>query len=340
MWLKKNKKVNKEIEKSKNNNIEFVDLNTNATEEVTNTLEKRINYKVIIISLLLVIIFVVLLPTITSIFDSSSPENYTNTVNSNSGNDLVNGYIQIDRNKANMTVKDVRFYNFTKRSNNTISYNYKAEEVISNTLSLQLYIEIYNRSETIIYREMFNPSSEIEKGPVLSANIVLNPNIYKEAYYVKIVEIKTEEAIITNSLICEKEFTDGIFKLNYNIRYNFGENALLSYEVTKQATIIEPETDEGADGENTENTTETDNENTENTAETDKYNDIFLKEEADVSNTNATDYKREDNYLNYTIDLRTIDLQDSDYELLYNIGTVERTIKIIEESNGWSCKNE
>lgn len=328
MWLKKNKKANKEIEKSKNNNIEFVDLNTNATEEITNTLEKRINYKVIIISLLLVIIFVVLLPTITSIFDSSSPENYKNTVNSNSDNDLVNGYIQIDRNKGNMTVKDVRFYNFAKRSNNTISYNYKAEEVISNTLSLQLYIEIYNRSETIIYREMFNPSSEIEKGPVLSANIVLNPNIYKEAYYVKIVEITTKDAIITNSLICKKEFTDGIFKLNYNIRYNFGENALLSYEVTKQATIIEPETDEEI------------SENTEDTRETDKYNDIFFKEEADVSNTNATDYNREDNYLNYTIDLRTIDLQDSDYELLYNIGTVERTIKIIEESNGWSCKNE
>ena len=71
-----------------------------------------------------------------------------------------------------------------------------------------------------------------------------------------------------------------------------------------------------------------------------KYNDLFLKEEADVSNTNATEYKRENNYLSYTIDLRTIDLQDSDYQLLYSIGTVERTVKVVEESNGWSCSNE
>ena len=69
-------------------------------------------------------------------------------------------------------------------------------------------------------------------------------------------------------------------------------------------------------------------------------NDLFLQEEADVSNTNVTEYQRSDNYLNYTIDLRTIDLQDSNYELLYNIGTVERTVKVIEESNGWSCSNE
>ena len=224
-----------------------------------------------------------------------------------------------------MTVNDVRFYNFTKRSDNTISYNYKAEKAIKNTLSLKLYIEIYNRSETIIYREIFNPSVEIEKGPVLFSTITLNSNLYKEAYYVKVVEITTENAIVTNSINCTKEFMDGIFNVKYNIKYNFGENALLSYEVTKNAIISQTGDD------NTETSENTDLE---------KYNDIFLQEEADVSNTNATEYQRSDNYLNYTIDLRTIDLQDSNYKLLYNIGTVERTVKVIEESNGWSCSNE
>lgn len=323
MLFKKNKKTNNK-DKLEANNIEFVDLENDNKSEIANTLEQRINYKIIIICVLVVVIFVLLLPTITSIFDTSSPENYTNDVNNNSSNNLVNGYIQIDRNDSNMTVNDVRFYNFTKRSNNTISYNYKAEKAIKNTLSLKLYIEIYNRSETIIYREIFNPSLEIEKGPVLSSTITLNPNLYKEAYYVKVVEIATEDAIVTNSINCKKEFTDGVFNVNYNIKYNFGENALLSYEVTKIANISESEDDE-------ETSTETDLE---------KYNDLFLKEEADVSNTNATEYKRENNYLSYTIDLRTIDLQDSDYQLLYSIGTVERTVKVVEESNGWSCSNE
>ena len=322
MLFKKNKKTNNK-DKLEANNIEFVDLENDNKSEIANTLEQRINYKIIIICVLVVVIFVLLLPTITSIFDTSSPENYTNDVNNNSSNNLVNGYIQIDRNDSNM-VNDVRFYNFTKRSNNTISYNYKAEKAIKNTLSLKLYIEIYNRSETIIYREIFNPSLEIEKGPVLSSTITLNPNLYKEAYYVKVVEIATEDAIVTNSINCKKEFTDGVFNVNYNIKYNFGENALLSYEVTKIANISESEDDE-------ETSTETDLE---------KYNDLFLKEEADVSNTNATEYKRENNYLSYTIDLRTIDLQDSDYQLLYSIGTVERTVKVVEESNGWSCSNE
>ena len=323
MLFKKNKKTNNN-NKLEANNIEFVDLENDNKSEITNTLEQRINYKIIIICVLVVVIFVLLLPTITSIFDTSSPENYTNNVNNNSSNNLVNGYIQIDRNDSNMTVNDVRFYNFTKRSNNTISYNYKAEKAIKNTLSLKLYIEIYNRSETIIYREIFNPSLEIEKGPVLSSTITLNPNLYKEAYYVKVVEIATEDAIVTNSINCKKEFTDGVFNVNYSIKYNFGENALLSYEVTKIANISESE-------ENEEASTEIDLE---------KYNDLFLKEEADVSNTNATEYKRENNYLSYTIDLRTIDLQDSDYQLLYSIGTVERTVKVVEESNGWSCSNE
>ncbi len=323
MLFKKNKKTNNK-DKLEANNIEFVDLENDNKSEIANTLEQRINYKIIIICVLVVVIFVLLLPTITSIFDTSSPENYTNDVNNNSSNNLVNGYIQIDRNDSNMTVNDVRFYNFTKRSNNTISYNYKAEKAIKNTLSLKLYIEIYNRSETIIYREIFNPSLEIEKGPVLSSTITLNPNLYKEAYYVKVVEIATEDAIVTNSINCKKEFTDGVFNVNYNIKYNFGENALLSYEVTKIANISESEDDE-------ETSTEIDLE---------KYNDLFLKEEADVSNTNATEYKRENNYLSYTIDLRTIDLQDSDYQLLYSIGTVERTVKVVEESNGWSCSNE
>ena len=323
MLFKKNKKTNNN-NKLEANNIEFVYLENDNKSEITNTLEQRINYKIIIICVLVVVIFVLLLPTITSIFDTSSPENYTNNVNNNSSNNLVNGYIQIDRNDSNMTVNDVRFYNFTKRSNNTISYNYKAEKAIKNTLSLKLYIEIYNRSETIIYREIFNPSLEIEKGPVLSSTITLNPNLYKEAYYVKVVEIATEDAIVTNSINCKKEFTDGVFNVNYSIKYNFGENALLSYEVTKIANISESE-------ENEEASTEIDLE---------KYNDLFLKEEADVSNTNATEYKRENNYLSYTIDLRTIDLQDSDYQLLYSIGTVERTVKVVEESNGWSCSNE
>ena len=86
--------------------------------------------------------------------------------------------------------------------------------------------------------------------------------------------------------------------------------------------------------------TEDNEESTSEDTDLEKYNDLFLQEEADVSNTNATEYQRSDNYLNYTIDLRTIDLQDSNYELLYNIGTVERTVKVIEESNGWSCSNE
>lgn len=323
MLFKKNKKTNNK-DKLEANNIEFVDLENDNKSEIANTLEQRINYKIIIICVLVVVIFVLLLPTITSIFDTSSPENYTNDVNNNSSNNLVNGYIQIDRNDSNMTVNDVRFYNFTKRSNNTISYNYKAEKAIKNTLSLKLYIEIYNRSETIIYREIFNPSLEIEKGPVLSSTITLNPNLYKEAYYVKVVEIATEDAIVTNSINCKKEFTDGVFNVNYNIKYNFGENALLSYEVTKIANISESEDDE-------ETSTEIDLE---------KYNDLFLKEEADVSNTNTAECKRENNYLSYTIDLRTIDLQNSDYQLLYSIGTVERTVKVVEESNGWSCSNE
>ena len=323
MLFKKNKKTNNK-DKLEANNIEFVDLENDNKSEIANTLEQRINYKIIIICVLVVVIFVLLLPKITSIFDTSSPENYINNVNNNSSNNLVNGYIQIDKNNGDITVNDVKFYNFTKRSNNVISYNYKAEKAIKNTLSLKLYIEIYNRSETIIYREIFNPSLEIEKGPVLSSTITLNPNLYKEAYYVKVVEIATEDAIVTNSINCKKEFTDGVFNVNYSIKYNFGENALLSYEVTKIANISESE-------ENEEASTEIDLE---------KYNDLFLKEEADVSNTNATEYKRENNYLSYTIDLRTIDLQDSDYQLLYSIGTVERTVKVVEESNGWSCSNE
>lgn len=324
MLFKKSKKANKDNNATADN-IEFIDLDNSDKTDVTDKIDKKINYKVILICVILVIVFVFLLPTITSIFDKSSPENYTNTVNNNSSNNLVNGFIQIDKNDSNMTVNDVRFYNFTKRSNNLISYNYKAEKAIKNTLSLKLYIEIYNRSETIIYREVFNPSTEIEKGPVLSSSITLNPNLYKEAYYVKIVEITSENAIVTNSINCTKEFTDGIFNLKYSVKYNFGENALLSYEVTKNAIISQTEDNEESTSEDTD---------------LEKYNDIFLQEEADVSNTNATEYQRDNNYLKYTIDLRTIDLQDSNYKLLYNIGTVERTVKVIEESNGWSCSNE
>ena len=54
MLFKKKKEINNTNSNVTNNinNIEFVDLENNSTTEVTNTLEKRINFKVIIIRMI------------------------------------------------------------------------------------------------------------------------------------------------------------------------------------------------------------------------------------------------------------------------------------------------
>jgi len=308
-------KVNEEIEI-----IEF-DTNENKSEKVVNTLEERKNNRIIIIIVIAIALFAFILPSLTKIFNKDSNQNYSETVDKNSQTNLINGFIQIDKTDSNIVFKNIKFYNFIKRGNDTISYNYKASSIIKNVKSLNIYIEIYNSSEKLIYREEFFPSNKIEKGPVNTSNIKLNSLLYKEAYFVKIVEMDNNSKNVDNSLICTKNFVDDIYDVTYTIKYNFTSESLLSYEVDRKVTIIENPTSE-----NTEIT------------DKNKYNDIFFKEQADIENTNVTSINRDDNHINYIIDLRTLDLKESEYEVLYKIGTIYRTIELVEESDGWICE--
>lgn len=313
------KKVKSETKENTNiDGIEIVDLES-SNDKVVNTLEQRKEFKIAIFIGIGVLLFALLLPKITSIFTKDSIFTYTDEVNEIVNNKTVDGMLIIGKEEGSITAKKVKFYNPLKRTNNQISVTYLPDTVIKDVDKLNLYVEIYNSNKNLISRVKFTNIEKLERKVQGNYKIDMNETIYKEAEYLKVTIIKDEEfSNITDNLTCIYENIEGNAKVYYKRIYNFTNNGLLSYTVSKSVSKI--------DVNNVDNTI------------IEKYTKLFSTENDVLKKTNIDGINLTDNSIEYTVNLSTLELNNSSYKKLYEQGSIKRQIELSEENLKWMCE--
>lgn len=313
------KKVKSETKENTNiDGIEIVDLES-SNDKVVNTLEQRKEFKIAIFIGIGVLLFALLLPKITSIFTKDSIFTYTDEVNEIVNNKTVDGMLIIGKEEGSITAKKVKFYNPLKRTNNQISVTYLPDTVIKDVDGLNLYVEIYNSNKNLISRVKFTNIEKLERKVQGNYKIDMNETIYKEAEYLKVTIIKDEEfSNITDNLTCIYENIEGNAKVYYKRIYNFTNNGLLSYTVSKSVSKI--------DVNNVDNTI------------IEKYTKLFSTENGVLKKTNIEGINLTDTSIEYTVNLSTLELNNSSYKKLYEQGSIKRQIELSEENLKWMCE--
>lgn len=320
--LKKNNVVN-EIEKIKpeeeieildfNDNIEIIDLGTSTV--IDNPLERKKERRILIIIILVLLIFSLSLPSITKLFKVSNNTSKVDETNKNIKyyKTTEEGLLEIGKEEGNITVNNVKFYNFIKRSNNTLSLVYLPEDEIKNVNDLNIYIELYNSSKTVIYRTMFTSASVLERKLQKTYTLTLPSDIYKEAVYAKVTLIESKDFTdLKDILVCTKSNTDGVVNYTYKVTYNFSKNGLSNYIVENTISTVNGE-DIPSDYENTN------------------------KKEAElVTSMGVEDLVYDEKSIKYKVNL--INTKVNEVKKDYTLGTTKKSVKLNEENNNWSCK--
>lgn len=313
------KKVKSETKDNTNiDGIEIVDLE-GSNDKVVNTLEQRKEFKIAIIIGVGVLLFALLLPKITSIFTKDSIFTYTDEVNDVVNNKTVDGMLEIGKEEGSITAKKVKFYNPLKRTNNQISVTYLPNIGINDVDGLNLYVEIYNSNKNLIARVKFTNIEKLDRKVQGNYKIDMNETLYKEAEYLKVTIIKDGEfSNITDTLTCTYENIEGNLKVYYKRVYNFTNNGLLSYNISKSVSKI--------DISDVDNTI------------IEKYTKIFSTENDVLKKTNIEGINLTDTSIEYTVNLSTLELGNSSYKKLYEQGSIKRQIELSEESLKWMCE--
>ena len=312
------KKSNKTKKNNNTDDIEIVDLDT-GEDKIVNTLEQRNEFKIALIIGISVIIFALLLPTITSIFTKDSIFSYTDKVNEIVNDKTINGMLELNKEEGSITAKRVKFYSPRKSTNNQISVTYLPETGFNDVDSLNLYIEIYNSNKELITRVKFTNITKLERKVQGSYKINLNETIYKEAKYFKITIIKDKDFDkINDTLTCKYSFTHNNVKVDYERKYNFTKSGLLSYSINKTITKL--------DETSLDNTT------------LEEYKKLFTTENENLKKTNIEDITLTDSSINYTVNLSTLKLGKSSYKNIYEQGSIKRQIELSEAKMNWMCE--
>lgn len=312
----------KKKNKSNKNTDDIEIVNLDSDEKIENTLEQRKEFRISILIGVIAVVFVFLLPTITSLFNKDSIFSYSDNVNEIINSETIDGMLEINKEKGYITANKIKFYNPRKTTNNQVSVTYLPMNKISNLNSLNLYIEIYNSNKELIARTKFNDKSQLERKVQGLYKMNLNETLYKEAKYFKVVIIDDKEfSNINDNLICKYNFSDSNVNITYERIYNFTNNGLISYKEIKEVKKI-----------NNDEVQETDNTTLQ------KYLDIFNNENEELKKTNIQDLTLSESALEYTIVLNEFEKNKSNYQKLYEQGSIKRQIELSDESLNWVCE--
>ncbi len=301
--------------------IEILELNEEEhktkepeTEKHKNIFDIGKENKIIFLILIGILIFAFMLPTITSWFSKNSIFTYTDKMEEIKNNQTVDGMLEIGNEEGSITAKNIRFYNFTKKTNNQISVVYLPESGINNVNEKNIFIELYNKGKNVIYRTQFTTSAKLERKVQGIYTLNVNETIYKEAIYGKIVILKDDDFKNSNdTLVCTNITKENDYEIENKVTYNFSNMGLKSYVVSRRVI------------------------NTVDSELNEEYS-FFKKEEEIIEKTNVSDLTYDNDKVQYTIDLQTLDTKNSGYTLLYEKGSLKRQISLSEETKGWSCK--
>ncbi len=287
----------------------------NSTSSVTPAVEYSTNKKKSSNFLFFLVIIILLVITffIDNVVDFLTEDNYQYlngiTPDSSSSN-LVNGFIKVGENNSFIKLEKIKFYNFRQTDSGVVSLDFISDKSISKPENLEIYVELYNSNQELLYKELFNPESKIENGVVTQYSMYVSNDVYLAVFYAKTVIYTKAEKASTQSLSCTYTIKNNNIDLIYKNTYNFINNELNSYDVSKSYT------------------------STSENAEVLKYKAEIKEEYLDITKYNITNnYK--DNLLTYTISLENY---PEGYTPLYSKGTVMKTISNKEKLKKWTCE--
>ncbi len=297
------------------NNIEVVDLNTDNTSEIPQKKEKS-NIGIILVIFLIVGLFIMFLPYVDSFIKNvDTASYYDGNDDEDSEFNLYNGKIIIGEDSF-MTVSDIKYYNFSKKSDNILNFNYISNKSISNVEDLGIYISLYSSSEELIYRSKFS-SEKIISNSVDVYKLSLPAEIYSNSKYAK-VEVINDNSLTDateTSMECIYDKTVEDINLYYSVKYYFKLDQLTKYEVEKNILYSKEEESEKLL----------------------EYKQELTAEYNLISSTNVQNIEKDELVLSYIVDFSTLDLLNSEFSPLYEEGTIKYEIKNKENSLGWEC---
>jgi len=229
--------------------------------------------------------------------------------NEYSSNNLIDGFIKINDKDSYVKFNKIKFYNFRQTSKGVVTFNYVSDKNISKPSNLEIYIELYDHNQQLIYKGLFNPK-RIDSNVVTIYDINVSSEVYSSVFYAKVVEYTKEEKNTTQKLKCTYTFETANMVLKYVNTYNFTNNELVSYDVNKTLTY------------------EIENDDTE------KYKNVIANEYENIKN-----YEIKNTYSNDTLKY-SIDLNSSinGFAPLYEKGTIPYEIRKQETDKKWKCE--
>lgn len=294
---------------------------------INTTKEKKGGSTLLIVLLVLLVLFVFNMNTVINLFNNIYNSIFSKqevVKNPNDGDNLLDGYILINEDSS-VETDNIKFYAF-KKNDDVLSFTYNASQKIEDVAILSIFIELYNANKEVLYKEIFNVKPGIDKEVVKSYQIVLEDDIKASVYYARIRKYTDAEYNSTQTLTCSQNLSEGDIKATYNITYNFKNNELMSYNVSKEATQSIPTAQTNIDE-------TTNNEGITTEVEKNKYEIEIENEYSSLPasiNGNLTNGK-----LTYTVNLEN---EIADYIPLYKKGAIITVVKMKETDKGWVCK--
>ena len=305
--------------KSDNNNQVIVPSENKPVVTEINTTTKKTNNAIIFILIVILALVSYFINDIANfyqeklfpLFNNNDKNNDNNTSNNDSGFNLVDGYIKIGEPSSYINLKDIKFYNFRKNdSGKYISFNYLSSVKYSDIKDEEIYLELYDSNKEILYKELFNSESVIDKDSVSTYKININESEYNNVSYALVKIYSDSEKKSTSKLVCTYKVNNEFINLEYTNTYEFTNNSLTKYSVNKEYEKLQ----DNAIILSTQEEIKKEYMNITKYNITSKYNDVSLKYSIDLSN------------------------YPKDFNPLYEKDTIITIVKNKEKLKGWECK--
>ena len=305
--------------KSDNNNQVIVPSENKPVVTEINTTTKKTNNAIIFILIVILALVSYFINDIANfyqeklfpLFNNNDKNNDNNTSNNDSGFNLVDGYIKIGEPSSYINLKDIKFYNFRKNdSGKYISFNYLSSVKYSDIKDEEIYLELYDSNKEILYKELFNSESVIDKDSVSTYKININDSEYNNVSYAFVKIYSDSEKKSTSKLVCTYKVNNEFINLEYTNTYEFTNNSLTKYSVNKGYEKLQ----DNAIILSTQEEIKKEYMNITKYNITSKYNDVSLKYSIDLSN------------------------YPKDFNPLYEKDTIITIVKNKEKLKGWECK--
>lgn len=287
------------------NNEEPISKQEEVKEEIeVNTNKEKNNNLTFFLFLFILLMLTFFIDSIIDYLSLNSKYDYITGLSSiKSSGTLNNSFIEINNKNSFITMKDIKFYNFKKINNELLSFDYVLNNI--NDDIDEIYIELYDADLKLIYKEMFNPLVSPLIDVSYQYSIKINEKII-EPKYAKITIYTKEESNKRDVVVCTYKETKEDYIVSYKNIYNFINNELFQYEVSKEILL------------NNGNLT---------------YYDIFKSETEELNKYNIKN-SIINNKLMYKVDVR----ENNEYNYLYSKGTVPYIIIKNETLKKWNCE--